>query len=69
MDDSGLVWLGSSSGDVMAVALAVLKQPHGGLSKRIEVSLTPSPKHTFSSHPCLISCPTIAMSAPQTFID
>ncbi|BDA45524.1 probable serine/threonine-protein kinase CTR1 at C-terminar half [Coccomyxa sp. Obi] len=40
MDDSGLVWLGSSSGDVKAVALAVLKQPHGGLSKRIEVRTT-----------------------------
>ncbi len=40
MDDSGLVWLGSSSGDVKGVALAVLKQPHGGLSKRIEVRTT-----------------------------
>lgn len=40
MDDSGLVWLGGSSGDVKTVALAVLKQPHGGLSKRIEVRTT-----------------------------
>lgn len=40
MDDSGWVWLGGSSGDVRAVALAVQKQPHGGLSKRIEVRTT-----------------------------
>ena len=40
MDDSGCVWLGSASGDVRAVALAVQKQPHGGLSKRIEARTT-----------------------------
>lgn len=37
MDDSGVVWVGAASGDVSAVALAMVKQPHGGLSKRIEL--------------------------------
>lgn len=37
MDDSGLVWVGSETGNVKSVELAIQKQPHGGLSKSLQV--------------------------------
>ena len=42
MDDSGWAWVGSETGNVKAVQLALQKQPHGGLCKTLEVRPVPA---------------------------
>lgn len=37
MDDRGQAWVGSEAGNAKSVELCVFKQPHGGLSKHLEV--------------------------------
>ena len=44
MDDSGWVWVGGAAGNVKAVELAILKQPHGGLSKALEARTPRAPR-------------------------
>jgi hypothetical protein len=41
MDDNGWAWVGSETGNVKAVELALQKQPHGGLCKTLKVRAAP----------------------------